>query len=348
MATQKKLLTFEEELAIGQAKLRKEILQWKFVPQLMLVPIIITGVIFLLGYSFDESVYYALLVTPVVWVVWSAIKRAPASMVPAAVILALGAVIGSFIVNGIDITNQDNLGLLAMSGVFIPVVAFVSALILMLFSLLIMSSAAFKKVFNYIPYDADKSEKPHLSAKFADLTKDKLIKHSVVWFGGSIADADKGTLSAYKDRLEFENSNSKDKKSFAFKDARGAVVERRELILNLKNGERLYFAFFDRSKLTWGAIISIGTMVILTAFGVPFWAAMIIPLTWIGGAIKGFDHRIKELNEWRKVLHNFIDIEQMSGYPMRVSFAKFMTLAVLFMTAAFLVSVFVSYIAGPF
>lgn len=348
MALRKKQLTFEEELAMGQAKLRKEILQWGFVPQLMLVPIILALALLLLGFSYEDAGSYSIAITSVVWVIWSSIKRSPASMVPAAAILAIGAVAGSFIFNGIDLSNPDNLSLLAISGVFIPLIASVFALVLMGFSLAIMSSIAFKKVFDYIPYDESTSEKPKLSSKISNVPADSVIKHSIVMFGGSFFDADKGRLTAHKDRLEFENLSSKEKLAFTYSDARGVIVGRRELILNMKNGERFYFAFFDRIKLSWGAVFSIGAMIIAVALGVPLWVAIAVPFLWVGGALKGFDSRIKELQEWRKLLHNFIDIEQMSGYPMRVSFAKFMSIVVLFMIAAFLLSVLVFNIAEPY
>lgn len=348
LSKQKKLLTFEEEFAIENEKLRKELLQWRFVPQLMLVPIILALALSLLGFSFEDAGSYSIAITSVVWVIWATIKRSPASMVPAAAILAIGAVAGSFIFNGIDISNPDNLGLLAISGVFIPVIASVFALVLMGFSMAIMSSIAFKKVFNYIPYDENTSEKPRLSSKISNMPTDAIIKHSIVMFGGSFFDADKGRLAAYKDRLVFENLSSKEKVEFTYKDARGVIVGRRELILNMKNGERFYFAFFDRIKLGWGAVFSIGVMIVAMAFGTPLWVAITVPFLWIGGTLKGFDSRIKELQDWRKVLKNFIDIEQMSGYPMRVSFAKFMLIVVLFLVAAMLFTILGFNIAEPY
>jgi polyferredoxin len=49
-----------------------------------------------------------------------------------------------------------------------------------------------------------------------------------------------------------------------------------------------------------------------------------------------------ETQEWKRALHNFVDIEEMSGYPMGISFRKFILLVVLVLIAAFSLAVLIS------
>lgn len=294
--------------------------------------------IFSTVYLFSKQDAYtaAWLLTPPVWIVWAAIKKSPASIVTAMVLIALATLLTSLIINADSVNISQTL----TGFVILPLIAAGMGSFLAALSVSLMAFIVFKDVFNYRKYRSSDSAKPVLSSEFKSASEATVLLEADVWLGTNLVNGKKGKLKLYKNKLMFIKNGEQAEFEHKFSDIRGVVISPSEILINMNNGKKYSATFFNRTNLILFALISFAAMALLSLM-IGFISIFVV----YGFIFYGIKTRYKyqtETKEWKRALHNVVDIEKISGYPMGISFRKFILLLVLALIAAFCLAILIT------